>query len=140
MNASGPNPSVAVRNKRVSFGPSRRLLKHADFQRVYKQGRRHFAAHLTVFYLKRESVEEPRVGFAVGRVLGGAVVRNRIRRRLREAVRQNFAPGLAADLVVHPRKSALDADFSVLNTEIANAFQAIRGALDRAGTRIKGTQ
>ena len=38
---------------KANFPKSRRLLRHADFERVYKQGRRHFAAHMTVFYLRR---------------------------------------------------------------------------------------
>ena len=109
------------------------MLKHADFQRVYKQGRRHPGTHLTVFYLKREGASGPRIGFAVGRVLGGAVVRNRIKRRLREAVRSNFPGNLAADLVIHPRKSALSVEFALLNTEIARAFKAIGKALAATG-------
>ena len=73
--------------KRASFPRSLHLLRHADFERVYKQGRRHFATHMTVFYLARDEGEGLRVGFTVGRVLGGAVQRNRMKRRLREAVR-----------------------------------------------------
>ena len=73
--------------KRSKFPRSVRLLRHADFEQVYKQGRRHFAAHMTVFYLPRQRAEGVRVGFTVGKVLGGAVVRNRMKRRLREAVR-----------------------------------------------------
>ena len=76
------------------FPRSARLLRHADFERVYKQGRRHFSASLTVFYLQRPETEAarsatsgPRIGFTVGRALGGAVQRNRMKRRLREAVR-----------------------------------------------------
>src|SRR5271166_5502396 len=82
-----------------------RLLKHSDFERVYKQGRRQFSSHMTVFYLRRAEAEAPmggapgvsapgkgaRVGFTVGRLLGGAVERNRIKRRLREAVRMRRA-------------------------------------------------
>jgi ribonuclease P protein component len=109
-------------------------LRHADFQRVYKQGRRHFAAHMTVFYLRRGNEDEgkdaaacgPRVGLTVGRVLGGAVQRNRIKRRLREAVRHNLASlALAVDVVINPKKSALLAEFTVLNDQVARAFQAI---------------
>jgi ribonuclease P protein component len=107
-----------------------KLLRHADFQRVYKQGRRHFAAHMTVFYLRRKDEDDdatgPRVGFTVGRVLGGAVQRNRIKRRLREAVRHNLASlALAVDVVINPKKSALVAEFSILNDQLARAFQVI---------------
>ncbi|MBA3914946.1 MAG: ribonuclease P protein component [Acidobacteriales bacterium] len=124
-------------HQRASFGGDRRLLKHADFQRVYKQGRRHFATHVTVFYLLRPSAEQPRVGFAVGRVLGGAVERNRIKRRLREAVRLHFPAQLTADLVIHPRKSVLTAEFSTLTTELERAFATVRTALARAGGESK---
>ena len=71
-------------------GRTARLLRHADFERVYKQGRRHFATHMTVFYLRRAEGQGLRVGFTVGRVLGGAVERNRMKRRLREAARLGF--------------------------------------------------
>ena len=112
------------------FPKSSKLLRHADFQRVYKQGRRQFAAHMTVFYLRRvEAVgggSGPRIGFTVGRVLGGAVDRNRIKRRLREAVRYNLASlGLPVDVVFNPKKSVLMADFQVLAEEVAHTFQAI---------------
>ncbi|MGA7647601.1 MAG: ribonuclease P protein component, partial [Terriglobales bacterium] len=67
----------------ASFPRAARLLKHSDFDRVYKQGRRHFCSHMTLFYLRQESASSQsgaRVGFTVGRMLGGAVVRNRIKR------------------------------------------------------------
>jgi ribonuclease P protein component len=125
------------------FPKTSKLLRHADFLRVYKQGRRHFAAHMTVFYLRRENVwsaempmfatEGPRVGLTVGRVLGGAVQRNRIKRRLREAVRRHLASlALAVDVVINPKKSALTAEFTLLNDEVARAFQVIAGKESRA--------
>src|SRR5215467_2905953 len=83
-----------------------RLLRHADFERVYKQGRRHFSPNMTVFYLKRTESEGMRVGFTVSRALGGAVDRNRVKRRLRESVRltpPNRSPGV--DVVINPKKS-----------------------------------
>jgi ribonuclease P protein component len=109
-----------------------RLLRHADFERVYKQGRRHFAAHMTVFYLLRERGEGIRVGFTVGRVLGGAVERNRIKRRLRESVRLRW-PGvrLPVDVVVNPKKSVLKLDFAELGNEIGRAFEVIQKALEK---------
>ncbi len=96
------------RGGRVRFPRGARLLRHADFERVYKQGRRHFSASMTVFYLQRPEVQlgkgkSPgapglRVGFTVGRALGGAVQRNRMKRRLREAVRlTRRAEGLSCD-------------------------------------------
>jgi ribonuclease P protein component len=109
-----------------------RLLRHADFERVYKQGRRHFAAHMTVFYLRREQGEGLRIGFTVGRVLGGAVDRNRIKRRLRESVRLHW-PGvsLPVDVVVNPKKSVLKLEFAELGDEIGRAFEVIQKSAAR---------
>lgn len=108
-----------------------RLLRHADFERVYKQGRRHFAAHMTVFYRRRESGDGPRIGFTVGRVLGGAVERNRMKRRLREAVRlQGPGESGSVDVVINPKKSLLTADFSEIRKEVARAFAVIQKSAD----------
>jgi ribonuclease P protein component len=113
--------------KRARFTARMRLLRHADFERVYKQGRRHFAAHMTVFYLLREQGEGLRIGFTVGRVLGGAVERNRMKRRLRESVRLHW-PGVPVpvDVVVNPKKSVLKVDFVELEKEIGRAFEVIQ--------------
>ncbi len=107
------------------FPKSVRLLKHADFDLVYQSGKRHFCGHMTVFYRRRGS-GPPRIGFTVGRVLGGAVVRNRIKRRLREAARRRLAE-LAApvDVVINPKKSVLTLEFAELDREVAQAFAKI---------------
>jgi len=117
------------------FPKSHRLLRHSDFERVYKQGRRHFASHLTMFYLLRGTEQERkdlRIGFTVSKALGGAVQRNRIKRRLREAVRLGgFSTTMGADVVINPKRSALAADFSELQVEVAKAFQVIERYLEK---------
>jgi ribonuclease P protein component len=125
VNLSGPG-------KRARFTSGMRLLRHSDFERVYKKGRRHFAAHMTVFYLLRERGDGWRVGFTVGKVLGGAVERNRIKRRLREAVRLHWpGVGIPADVVVNPKKSALKVEFADLENEINNAFAVMQKSLGK---------
>jgi len=136
VSALVPNgsPDVSGSGRRSKFPRSIRLLRHADFERVYKQGRRHFGAHMTVFYLRRRDSdggcpgEGQRVGFTVGKVLGGAVVRNRMKRRLREAVRLHGPIPAAVDLVINPKKSLLAAPFYDLRNEIGRAFEAIEKA------------
>jgi len=114
----------------LSFPKAAHLLKHADFERVYKQGRRHFSSHMTVFYLLQATgateTSTSRVGFTVGRVLGGAVQRNRIKRRLREAVRLRRA-GLVSsvDVVINPKKSILTVEFPAVLEEVGRAFDVI---------------
>jgi ribonuclease P protein component len=126
---SAPNVETGVSGprKRAGFPRAARLLRHADFERVYKQGKRHFATHMTVFYMRRSEGETLRVGFTVGRVLGGAVERNRIKRRMREAVRLQWpAIDLPVDAVINPKKSVLKIEFAQLGNEVGRAFEVIR--------------
>jgi ribonuclease P protein component len=119
---------VSDPGRRNKFRRSLRLLRHTDFERVYKQGRRYFAPHMIVFYLRRQEGDAPRVGFTVGRMLGGAVVRNRMKRRLREAVRLHGTIPAAMDVVINPKKSLLTAAFAELRDEIRRAFEVIQKA------------
>ena len=67
-----------------------------------------------------------RIGFTVGRALGGAVQRNRMKRRLREAVRLTRPRAATnADVVINPKKSLLTVDFSVVVSEVRRAFEVI---------------
>jgi ribonuclease P protein component len=102
-------------------------LKHADFERVYQQGRRHFSPSMTVFFLERAMAGGPRVGLTVGKVLGGAVTRNRIKRRMREAIRRNILPLTAnVDVVINPKRSAAALETVKLEAEIERAFAAVQ--------------
>lgn len=137
MNALAANGGDLSRpGKGCKFPRSVRLLRHADFERVYKQGRRHFSAHLTVFYLPRpaneNAAEGGRVGFTVSKVLGGAVVRNRMKRRLREAVRLHGMIPAAMDIVINPKKSLLTAEFVGVQREIRRAFEVIEKSAGKA--------
>ena len=132
------NEGIEPRPRRAVFSRRSRPLRHADFDRVYKQGRRHFSASMTVFYLERKLAQPAkgqaecglRVGFTVGRALGGAVQRNRMKRRLREAVRLTRpTPGPGADVVINPKKVVLTAGFEALVNEVRQAFVVIQRKL-----------
>ena len=70
------------------------------------------------------------MGLTVGRALGGAVQRNRIKRRMREAVRLTRVwPGAAADIVINPKKVVLTADFETVLNEVRQAFMVIEKKL-----------
>ena len=144
MSADAPerNGKQPAANAGASFPRAARLLKHSDFDRVYKQGRRHFSPHMTVYYLPQAPGVLPenaasenappeklaRFGFTVGKVLGGAVERNRIKRRLREAVRLRRAVlngSHAVDVVINPKKSVLKLEFSLVLEEVGRALDAI---------------
>ena len=142
MTASVPNESSPDVGKKCvmprlqQYPRDIRLLRHADFERVYKQGRRHFSASITVFYLFRQrdatAAQGLRIGFTVSRALGGAVQRNRMRRRLREAVRLSRpATTPDVDVVINPKKGVLTMEFEALLNEVQRAFVVI----ENAGTR-----
>jgi ribonuclease P protein component len=87
---------------------------------------------MTVFYLPRPEAEGIRVGFTVGKVLGGAVVRNRMKRRLREAVRLHGRIQAAMDVVINPKKTLLTAAFTDVQNEIRRAFEVIARAAGKS--------
>jgi ribonuclease P protein component len=133
------NRGVEPRSGKTGFPRNARLLRHADFERVYKLGRRHFSASLTAFYLLRPETPAAgkatgvRIGFTVGRALGGAVQRNRMKRRLREAVRLCGVPAAKADVVINPKKSLLTIDFAEVVNEVRRAFVVIEEKLAKPG-------
>jgi ribonuclease P protein component len=116
--------------------PDFRLRKHADYQRVYQRSRKHFSPSMTYFFAERVSGVGPRVGLTAGRVLGKAVDRNRIKRRMREAVRLNLALLTRdVDVVLHPRRSVLTAEFSGLQEEVSRIFAVVEKAEEKAGRK-----
>ncbi len=110
---------------------SARLRKHADYQRVYRESRRYSSASMSYFYRVRGEDEadgaQTRIGLTTGRVLGKAVERNRIRRRLREAVRLHLLDlPQRVDVVLHPRRTVLDMEFTRLEREVGRIFAGVR--------------
>ncbi len=106
--------------KSLPFPKKNHLLRSSDFRGVYDRGSRFstplFAAFLRV---RLGEGEGPRIGFTTPRALGGAVSRNRIKRRMREAIRLRL--GLIApkwDIVINPRKSVLDASWETIGREL----------------------
>jgi ribonuclease P protein component len=80
---------VSTKHPRFGFSAARRLKRSRDFDRVRLEGRTLRSGLLVLGVLQVEDEALFRAGFVTSRRVGGAVVRNRVRRRLREIVRRN---------------------------------------------------
>lgn len=110
-------------------GRVERLKRRADFLAVQK-GERRKGPFFQLEIRERAGDEcgPPRVGFTVTRRQGNAVERNRMRRRLREAVRTGAAEGMAPghDYVIVARRDVLCASFSRLTSALKDRIEGRR--------------
>ncbi len=123
-----------------------KLHKHADYQRVYGLTRKQFSSSMSWFaarqacaqhsqdeqnILKAQPGSKPevapaRVGLTVGKVLGKAHERNRIKRRLRSGVLRHVVELPAGvDVILHPKRSVLELSFLSLDEEIRRIFRQV---------------
>jgi ribonuclease P protein component len=106
-----------------SFPKEARLLRRSDFRRVYDEGFRVSGPYFAAVCNAVERQARARVGFAVPKALGGSVIRNRLKRRLREAVRLYLGQlGPQWNVVLQARKPALTAAFADLSREVQRVF------------------
>ncbi|MGO4882995.1 MAG: ribonuclease P protein component [Bryobacteraceae bacterium] len=99
-------------------------MRSTDFRSVYDKGSRFSSPFFAAFCVREPSGGGPKIGFTTPRALGKAVVRNRIRRRVREAVRlhlEQLSPEWR--IVFNPRRKAMEAPFPELEREILRLFQ-----------------
>jgi len=121
--SAGPSNSTARPKRRFAFPKSVRLRRRKDFDRVFEQGFCVSSPYFVAHCYARGDQQRPRVGLSAPRSLGKAVVRNRIKRRLREAVRLNLeklAPGW--DVVITARASVAEAPFQQLLKAVEDLF------------------
>jgi ribonuclease P protein component len=125
-----------------------RLLKRVEFEAVYGAGQRRSSPQFSVFFraqtalpkeaiggkLLREdfsartlAVNTSRFGISVKKALGGAVLRNRIRRRIREILRRNRTEiPTGWDIVIHPRSTVAQVAFAPLEAELVRLLRSIQ--------------
>ena len=110
----------------------RRLSRSGEFERVYREGRSHASRYLVVYAFPRgEAGDPPRLGVSVGRKLGGAVERNRVKRLLRDAfwaAAEELPPGHDFVIVARPDAGPLAEERGERGVE-----EALRAVLAEAG-------
>ena len=132
---------------RFGFGSADRLHRRAEFARVQRHGIRFQTAHFVVYAahpidgtdaMLTTDAARPRLGMAVARRIGGAVVRNRVKRRVRECFRLELRRLLPAntDLVVIARIGAGELESAAIAAELKTAISNVGRRLGPAGANL----
>jgi len=106
------------------FSKEERLIKNSDFQRVYAEGSRHSNEDFILYVHTAQEGRGRRLGISVSRRLGGAVIRNRIKRLVREVYRERksrLADNI--DIVVVPRKTNTVLSYSRVRQALESLFR-----------------
>jgi ribonuclease P protein component len=118
-----PAEAARLKRPRESYGAADRLHQRREFLTLQKNGARYQTAHFVMYAGQLGPDERSRLGITVSRRIGGAVVRNRTKRRVRESYRRTFKwmlpEGLA--LVVIARDGAGDLDAAAVRDELSHA-------------------
>ena len=100
-------------------------MRKSEFDEVYRAGKRRSSSHFTAF-VRASGQPVSRFGFSIKKALGGAVLRNRMRRRMREIVRwhrQEIPTGW--DIVIHPKSSVASAPLAALTADFLRLLKAL---------------
>lgn len=103
-----------------------RLKKNMEFKKVYNVGKNHWNRNF-VLYVKKNNLDETRVGFTVTKKHGNAVVRNKIRRQMKEAYRLNFNNVKNGyDLVFIPKRNITNINYKEIEGSMIHIMKIAR--------------
>ena len=131
MKEPSETPTKLAAGASRGFPKSSRILRSAEFRAIYDHGLRISGPLFAAFCKRRTEAESggadldgARLGLTVPRAIGKAVVRNRIKRRLRAAFRLHRSEfGARWDVVLNPRRAALDADFAAIERALGRVIE-----------------
>jgi ribonuclease P protein component len=129
---SGQEPPAPTEAQDERLRPAERLRRRADYLRCYRTGRRRHGS-LAILYFIPNELGHPRIGITASRKVGKAIVRHRLKRRIKESYRRWKRRGSlpAMDLVVHLKPEAGGADFATFRAELLRLLGGLL-ARDRA--------
>jgi ribonuclease P protein component len=100
-----------------------RLRSNMEFKRVYSGGKNYWNRNL-VLYVKKNNVGNTRVGYSITKKIGNSVVRNKIRRRMKEIYRLNFSSIRGNyDLIFIPKKNVVDISYKELESAMLHILK-----------------
>lgn len=106
-----------------------RLRKNLEFRKVYNNGKNFWNRNL-VLYIRKNDLEETRLGLTITKKIGNAVVRNKIRRRLKEIYRLNlYRVKSGYDLIIIPKKNVVNISYKELENALIHILK-ISGMLE----------
>ncbi|MGH7914091.1 MAG: ribonuclease P protein component [Candidatus Binataceae bacterium] len=115
----------------AEFGKADRLRKSGEFIQLQRQGARHQSGHFVLYGLGGAKDERSRLGITVSRRVGNSVVRNRLKRRVRECYRLKLRAMLPAGvaMVVIARKGAGELKWIAIDAELLASVTNLRRKL-----------
>lgn len=113
-----------------------RLRSNMEFKKVYSGGKSYWNRNL-VLYVKKNDIGNTRVGYSITKKIGNSVVRNRVRRRMKEVYRLKF-DGIKNnfDLIFIPKKNIVDISYKELESAMLHILKlagVLKGQSDKNG-------
>lgn len=103
-----------------------RLKKNIEFREVYDHGRNYWNRNL-VLYIKKNGLKKTRVGYTITKKIGNAVIRNKIRRRMKEIYRLNFYDIKEGyDLIFICKKNTVNLSYKELEKSMIHIMKMAR--------------
>ncbi|SCI28863.1 MULTISPECIES: ribonuclease P protein component [unclassified Romboutsia] len=108
----------------MDFNRTQGLKKDSDFRKVYKHGKS-FANRYLVMYILKNKSENSRIGISVSKKVGKAIVRNKVRRRIKESYRLNIDENVKSgyDIVFIARVAIKDANYDEIEKSMKHLIR-----------------